>query len=73
MGYQLERAFEALHSFLSSTVKDAGPWAIPCVLAIAGLFAFANHDRMASGFGGFLVFATAAVVVLVIALQSGRM
>ena len=73
MGYELERAFAALHDFLSSTIQRAGPWAIPGVLAVAGLVALANHDRLISGFGVFLVFATAALVTLVIAFQTGRM
>jgi len=42
------------------------------IALVAGLFALANHDRMISGFGVFLVFATAAVVTLVIAFQTGR-
>ena len=72
MGYELERLFEAVHDLLSSAIQAAGPWAIPGVLVVAGLFALANHDRMISGFGVFLVLATAAVVMLVIAFQTGR-
>ena len=72
MGYELERLFEAVHDLLSSAIRAAGPWAVPGVLVVAGLFALANHDRMISGFGVFLVLATAAVVTLVIAFQTGR-
>jgi hypothetical protein len=72
VGYQLERAFNALHGFLSSTINAAGPWAVPGVLAAAVLIALANHHRMLSGFGVFLVLATAALVTLVIAFQTGR-
>ena len=72
MGYELERLFEAVHNLLSSAIQAAGPWAVPGVLVVAGVFALANHDRMISGFGVFLVFATAAVVTLVIAFQTGR-
>lgn len=72
MGYELERLFDAVHDFLSTVILAAGPWAIPGVLILAGLYALANHDRMISGFGIFLVFATAALVTLVIAFQTGR-
>lgn len=72
MGYQLEQAFGAAHDFLASTIRAAGPWAIPMVLAVAGLTAMANRDKLLSGFGVFLVLATATVVTLVIAFQTGR-
>jgi hypothetical protein len=72
MGYQLERAFDALHSFLASTIRSAGPWGIPIVLVVAAMIGLANHDRLMSGFGVFLVFVTAGVVTLVIAFQQGR-
>lgn len=72
MGYQLERAFGALHAFLASTIHAAGPWAVPMVVATAGLIAMANRDRLISGFGVFLVFGTAGVITLVIAFQTGR-
>ncbi len=72
MGYQLEQAFAAIHDFLSSTIQAAGPWAVPMVLALAGLTAMANRDRLLSGFGVFLVLATAALVTIVIAFQTGR-
>jgi hypothetical protein len=72
MGYQLERAFDAFHSFLASIIRNAGPWAIPIVLAFAAIVGLANHDRLLSGFGVFLVFATAAIVTVVIAFQTGR-
>jgi len=42
------------------------------VLALAGLTAMANRDRLLSGFGVFLVLATAALVTIVIAFQTGR-
>ena len=72
MGYELAELFAAVHDFLAAVVRAAGPWAIPGVIAVAGLFAMANHDRLVSGYGVFLVFATAAVVTLVIAFQTGR-
>ena len=72
MGYELSELFAAVHDFLAAVVRGAGPWAIPGVIAVAVLFALANHDRLISGYGVFLVFATAAVVTLVIAFQTGR-
>ena len=72
MGYELERLFNGLHNFLASAIHAAGPWAVPGVLVVAALVALANHDRMVSGFGVFLVFATAAIVTLVFAFQTGR-
>lgn len=72
MGYQLERAFAGVHDFLASAIHAAGPWAVPMVVSVAGLVAMANHDRLVSGFGVLLVFATAAVIMLVVAFQTGR-
>lgn len=68
----MERAFGGVHDFLASTIHAAGPWAVPMVIAVAGLVAMANHDRLVSGFGVLLVFATAAVITIVLAFQSGR-
>jgi hypothetical protein len=53
-------------------IRNAGPWAIPIVLAVAAMIGLANHDRLVSGFGVFLIFATAAIVTVVIAFQTGR-
>jgi hypothetical protein len=39
---------------------------------MAGLVALANKDRLVSGTGVFLVFATAAAIFLVLAFQDGR-
>jgi len=72
MGYQLPEAFKSLHALLASAIHRAGPWAIPMVIAVAGLIALANRDRLISGFGVFLVFATAGAVTVVIAFQTGR-
>lgn len=72
MGDQLDDAFAALHDTLASTIHAAGPWAVPMVLAMAGLVALANKDRLVSGVGVFLVFATAAAILLVLAFQDGR-
>ena len=72
MGYQLEEAFAAVHNFLAATIRAAGPWAVPMVVATAGLIAMANRGRLLSGFGVFLVLATAAVVTIVFAFQTGR-
>lgn len=72
MGYQLERLFDALHGLIEAAIKSAGPYAVPIVIAAAVLIGLANHDRLMSGFGVFLIFATAAIVTLVIAFQQGR-
>ena len=72
MGYEFSKLFSAVHDFLASLIRSAGPWAIPGVIAIALLVALVNHDRLVSGYGVFLVFATAAIVTLVIAFQTGR-
>jgi len=72
MGYKLQQAFAALHDFLSSTIHSAGPWAVPAVIAVAVLIGLGNQNRLVSGFGVFLVLATAALVTLVIAFQTGR-
>ena len=69
---EMERAFTTLHAVLASTIHAAGPWAIPMVVAVAGLIGLANRDRMMAGFGVFLVFGTIALVALVYAFQSGR-
>jgi hypothetical protein len=42
------------------------------VVATAGLIAMASRGRLLSGFGVFLVLATAALVTLVFAFQTGR-
>ena len=63
---------EDLHAFLATTIRALGPWAIPCVLAAAGLVAMANKTRLVSGFGVMLILGTAALVLLVIAFQTGR-
>jgi len=73
VAYQLEQLFASLHDFLATTIHAAGPWAVPIVVAVAGLIGLANRDRMMSGFGIFLVFATIAIVAIVFAFQSGRM
>lgn len=72
MGYQMDRAFTAVHAFLASTIHAAGPWAVPGVLAVAGIVGIANRERLVSGFGAFLVFATAGVLAVVLAFQNGR-
>jgi hypothetical protein len=72
VGGQLEDAFAAIHDTLASTIHVAGPWAIPMVVAMSGLVALANKDRMASGVGVLLVLATVAAIVLVLAFQDGR-
>ena len=69
---EMDRAFARLHTVLASTIHAAGPWAIPMVVAAAGLIALTNRDRMMSGFGVFLVFATIALVTILFAFQSGR-
>jgi hypothetical protein len=71
--YKLEQLFASIHEFLATTIHAAGPWAIPMVVAVAGLIGLANRDRMMSGFGVFLVLATVALVAIVFAFQSGRM
>ena len=73
MAYRLEQLFASIHEFLATTIHAAGPWAIPMVVAVAGLIGLANRDRLMSGFGVFLVFATIALVAIVFAFQSGRM
>jgi len=72
VGYQLEQLFASIHEFLATTIRAAGPWAVPMVVAVSGLIGLANRDRMMSGFGVFLIFATIALVAIVLAFQSGR-
>ncbi len=72
MGYQLEQLFASIHEVLATTIRAAGPWAVPMVVAVSGLIGLANRDRMMSGFGVFLAFATIALVTIVLAFQSGR-
>lgn len=72
MGYQLEQLFTSIHEFLATTIRAAGPWAVPMVVAVAGLIGLANRDRLMSGFGVFLVFATIALVTIVLGFQAGR-
>ena len=67
----VESVFGAIHDFLSTTIHAAGPWAIPMVLAVAGLVGMANRGRMLSGFGVALVLMTAAAVLIVIGFQNG--
>jgi hypothetical protein len=68
----IDRTLAALHDAIASTVQAAGPWAVPMVVAIAGLLALFNRDRMVSPFGVFLVIGTAAVILVVLGFQNGR-
>jgi hypothetical protein len=68
----VESAFGALHDFLASTIHAAGPWAIPMVVAVAGLVAMANRGRLLSGFGVLLVLGTAAAILVVLGFENGR-
>lgn len=72
MGYRIDEIFERVHSVLASVVQAAGPWAVPMVLAGAGLVAMTHRDRMVSGYGVFLILATAGLVVIIYAFQNGR-
>lgn len=72
MDDSIDRTLAAVHDAIASTVHAAGPWAIPMVVAFAGLVALFNRERMVSAFGVFLVFGTAAVVLLVMGFQNGR-
>lgn len=72
MAYQLEQLFASIHDLLATTIHAAGPWAVPMVVAVSGLIGLANRDRLMSGFGVFLVFATITIVAIVFAFQSGR-
>ena len=72
MAYQLQQLFASIHEFLATTIHAAGPWAVPMVVAVSGLIGLANRDRLMSGFGVFLVFATITIVAIVFAFQSGR-
>jgi len=73
VAYQLAQLFASIHDLLAKTIHAAGPWAVPMVVAVAGLIGLANRDRMMSGFGVLLVLATIALVAIVFAFQSGRM
>jgi hypothetical protein len=68
----MESAFGALHDFLASSIHAAGPWAVPMVIAGAGLVGMANRRRLLSGFGVLLVFGTAALILIVLGFENGR-
>ena len=72
MSQGLEELFAAVHDFLSSTIRAAGPWAVPMVVATAGLVAMANRSRLVSGFGVLLTLITIGCIAVVIAFQRGR-
>jgi hypothetical protein len=73
VGDQFAQAFGGVYSLLASTIRAAGPWAIPMVLAAAGLVAMANRERVVSGFGVLLIFFTIGLIALVVAFQTGRL
>lgn len=73
MGEQFAEIFGGIYNFLASTIRAAGPWAIPMVIAAAGLVAMANRDRLISGFGVLLIFFTIGLITIVIAFQTGRL
>ena len=70
---EIDGAFQAVHDFLASTVHAAGPWAVPMVVAAAGLIGMANRERLISGFGVLLALGTAAVILVVLGFQNGRL
>ena len=73
MDDSIDRTLAAVHDALASTIHAAGPWAVPMVVAVAGLIALFNRDRMVSAFGVFLVFGTAAAILVVIGFQRGSL
>jgi hypothetical protein len=73
VGDQFSQVFGGIYNFLATTIRAAGPWAIPMVLATAGLIGMANRDRLVSGFGVLLVFFTVGLIAVVIAFQTGRL
>ena len=72
MSDSIDGALAAVHDALASTITAAGPWAVPMVVAFAGLIALFNRDKMVSAFGVFLVFGTAAAILVVLGFQNGR-
>ena len=50
MGEQFAQVFGGIYNFLATTIRAAGPWAIPMVVATAGLilliFGLARTDRL---------------------------
>ena len=68
----LEGIFTAVHDFLSSTIRAAGPWAVPMVVATSGLVAMSNRSRLVSGFCVLLTLITIGCIAVVIAFQRGR-
>ena len=73
MNDSIDQWLGTLHDAIGSTIHAAGPWAVPMVVAAAGLVGLANRDRIVSAFGVFLVFGTAAVILIVLGFQSGRL
>jgi hypothetical protein len=73
VGEQFAQVFGGIYNFLATTIRAAGPWAIPMVVATAGLIGMANRGRLVSGFGVLLIFFTVGLITVVIAFQSGRL